>query len=311
MIPVPPQDEQQQISRYLDWQTSKINQFIKAKKKLIALLKEQKQNIINEAVTKGINQDVEMKDSGVAWLGNVPEHWNVLPIKRFVVLQNGITLGANYYGQEAIEKPYLRVANVQNGHFDLRVVKTISIPVSDVFRYLLRAGDVLITEGGDLDKLGRGEVWEDQVEGCLHQNHIFCVRTNEDIMLPKYLSIILNARPGREYFMLTAKKTTNLASTNSSKVKAFHTTVPPLEEQEAIVRHIEKETALIDKTIARTEREIELIQEYRIRLVSDAVTGKIDVRSVEIPDFEPEEADLETQDEEESEDELIADGIEE
>lgn len=88
-------------------------------------------------------------------------------------------------------------------------------------------------------------------------------------------------------------------------------TIPPLNEQEEIVKYIQDETAIIDQTITKAEREIELIQEYRTRLVSDVVTGKIDVRSVEIPDFEPVEADLEVQDDEESEDELITEGIEE
>lgn len=311
MIPVPTQDEQQQISRYLDWQTAKINKFIKAKKKLITLLKEQKQNVINEAVTKGINPDVKMKGSCVEWLGEIPEHWDVAALKHFCRIQNGITLGSNYHGKKVVSRPYLRVANVQNGYFSLDNVKNVEIPEQDVWRYELQLGDVLITEGGDLDKLGRGFVWESQINDCLHQNHIFAVRVNRSKLLPEFLSAVLNARPGREYFTLKSKKTTNLASTNSSTVKAFLIPFLSIKEQQSIVEYIEKEIALIDKTIVRTEREIELIQEYRTRLISDVVTGKVDVRSVEIPDFEPIEADLDVQDDEEPEDELIAEGIEE
>ena len=182
----------------------------------------------------------------------------------------------------------------------------IEIPEKDVWRYELQSGDVLITEGGDLDKLGRGFVWESQIPGCLHQNHIFAVRVNRSKLLPEFLSALLNARPGREYFTLKAKKTTNLASTNSSTVKAFLMPNISLEEQQAIVDYIEKESTLIDQTITRTEREIELIQEYRTRLVSDVVTGKIDVRSVAIPDFEPAETDPATRNNKEPEDELAS-----
>ncbi len=310
-LPLPSLAEQRQISRYLDWQTSKINKFIKAKKKLIALLKEQRQNIINEAVTKGINPNVKMKDSGVEWLGEIPEHWNVVALKHFCRIQNGVTLGTNYYGGKFVSRPYLRVANVQNGYFLLEDIKNIEIPEQDVWRYELQFGDVLITEGGDLDKLGRGFVWESQINGCLHQNHIFAVRVNRSKLLPEFLSVILNTRPGREYFILKSKKTTNLASTNSTTVKAFLIPFLSISEQQSIVDHIAQETALINKTITRAEREIELIQEYRTRLVSDVVTGKIDVRSIKIPDFEPIEADWEVPDEEESEGELIAEGIEE
>lgn len=309
-LPVPTHDEQHQISHYLDWQTSKINKFIKAKKKLISLLKEQKQNIINEAVTKGINPNVKMKDSGVEWLGEVPEHWGVAALKHFCRIQNGITLGTNYKSINLVSRPYLRVANVQNGYFALDNVKNIELPENDVWRYELQAGDVLITEGGDLDKLGRGFVWEGQISGCLHQNHIFAVRVKYSKLLPEFLSAVLNAKPGREYFILKSKKTTNLASTNSSTVKAFLMPYISVEEQLTILEYIHNETVLINKTISQAEKEIELIQEYRTRLISDVVTGKIDVRSIKIPDFEHVEADVEAQ-EEESEDESVAEEIEE
>ncbi len=281
---IPTQKEQLQIARYLDWKTAKIDTFIKAKKKIIALLKEQKQNIITEAVTKGINPNVKMKDSGVEWLGEIPAHWDVAALKHFCKIQNGLTLGANHPVGKNVSRPYLRVANVQNGYFLLDNIKRISLPEQDVWRYELQFGDVLITEGGDLDKLGRGFVWESQIDKCLHQNHIFAVRTNQFKLLPEFLSILLNARPGREYFALNSKKTTNLASTNSSTVKAFLFPLLCIEEQQSIVKHIRKETAIIDKAISRTEQQIKLVQEYRTRLISDVVTGKIDVRSVKIPD---------------------------
>lgn len=306
-MPVPPLPEQQQIARYLDWQTAKINKFIRNKKKLITLLKEQKQNIINEAVTKGINPNVKMKESGVEWLGEIPEHWECAPLKRFCTIQSGVTLGANYNGLKTVERPYLRVANVQNGYFSLNLVKTIEIPEGDIKRYELQYGDVLITEGGDLDKLGRGFVWKSEINGCLHQNHIFAVRVKKDRLLPEFLSCVLNAKPGREYFTLKSKKTTNLASTNSSTVKAFLMPHIAVYEQMQILDYINQETSKIDLTISKAEKEITLIQEYRTRFISDVATGKVDVRSVEIPDFEKGDLDTELVDDEENE-ELVSVG---
>ena len=128
-------------------------------------------------------------------------------------------------------RPYLRVANVEDGRLNLREVKEIVVRRSDVDRYTLRRGDVLLTEGGDLDKLGRGTVWQDEIAGCLHQNHVFAVRTDSSRLDPRYLAAISRSRYGRSFFLLCAKRTSNLASVNKEEVSSFRIPMRPLSVQ--------------------------------------------------------------------------------
>jgi len=264
---------------------------------MIELLKEQKQAIINDAVTGKIDVRTgkpypEYKDSGVEWLGKVPEGWSIQPLKHYAIIQNGITLGMKLNSKNLVKRPYLRVANVQNGYFNLSYIKEVELPAEDVHRYELREGDILITEGGDKDKLGRGFVWQGQIENCLHQNHIFAVRVNDSIMLPGYLTCLLNSRVGREYFWLTSKQTTNLASTNSTAVKAIVLPLPGIGVQQQILKYCNEKIKIPDQAIFRTEREISLMKEYRTRFIADVVTGKVDVRGIEVSDVPDEEAEV-------------------
>ncbi len=130
-------------------------------------------------------------------------------------------------------RPYLRVANVEDGRLNLREVKEIVVRRSDVDRYTLRRGDVLMTEGGDLDKLGRGTVWQDEVPGCLHQNHVFAVRTDSSRLDPQYLAAIARSHYGRSFFLLHAKRTSNLASVNKGEVSSLGLPMRPLAVQRA------------------------------------------------------------------------------
>ena len=277
-VPLPPPDEQAAIVRFLDWANGRLERAIRAKRKVIALLNEQKQAIIHRAVTRGLDPSVPLKPSGILWLGNIPQHWEVRPLKAVCEIQSGITLGKDYVGQTTDEYPYLRVANVQAGHANLAVVKTIRVTKAEALRCTLQAGDVLMTEGGDPDKLGRGCVWNAQVAPCLHQNHVFAVRPNQSQLEPHFLSAEMGTRYARAYFESTAKQTTNLASTNKTKIGQFQVLLPSVDEQQRILTAITEETGPVNTAISRLERETELLREYRTRLVADVVTGKLDVR---------------------------------
>ena len=159
-------------------------------------------------------------------MARVPKGWKLVCLKRISEIQGGLTLGKDYDGP-LIERPYLRVANVQDGHLDLSDVTTIEVPADVAARVELRADDVLMTEGGDLDKLGRGHLWNGEIDGCLHQNHIFALRCFRHKLLPKFLTYLTASRYGRDYFEATGKRTTNLASTNSTKVGEFPIPLPP------------------------------------------------------------------------------------
>jgi type I restriction enzyme S subunit len=276
--PCPPPDEQAAIVRFLDHANRKIDGFIRAKRKLIALLGEQKQAIIHRAVTRGLDPNAPLKPSGIPWLGDIPRHWEVSPLKGVCNVQSGVTLGKTYTNTALAEFPYLRVANVQAGRLALESVKTLRLPAAEAKRSMLQVGDVLMTEGGDPDKLGRGCVWNGEIENCIHQNHVFAVRPSLKRMRPHYLAALLATHYAKTYFLRTAKQTTNLASTNKTTIGQFRVLLPSIEEQDAILAGLSSELSPLDTAIARTEREIALMQEYRTRLTADVVTGKLDVR---------------------------------
>ena len=275
---MPPQPEQRAIAAYLDRETARIDALVAKKEQLIDLLQEQRAALITRAVTKGLDPHVSMKDSGVEWLGEIPAHWEVKPLKAVSGLQTGLTLGKKYEGRSLISRPYLRVANVQDGYLALGEVAEVEVPAQDATRYELRDGDVLMTEGGDFDKLGRGHVWEDQVAGCLHQNHIFAVRPRCDVLRSRFLAFAMSSGYGRAYFTATSKQSTNLASTNSTKLRNLPMPMPTLAEQDEIILGIDRDTARIDTLVAKVHNAIDRLKELRTALISAAVTGKIDVR---------------------------------
>ncbi len=293
-LAVPPLPEQTAIVRFLDHADRRIRRYIRAKQKLMGLLEEQKQALIHQAVTGQIDVHTGQpypayKPSGVEWLGDVPAHWRLVRLKDVARVQTGFTLGKDYRNARTISRPYLRVANVQTGRLDLTHVKSIDIPPDEADRATLLSGDVLMTEGGDIDKLGRGCVWRDEIPGCLHQNHIFAVRCRQSVLNPEFLAGLMASQHGRTYFQLTAKQTTNLASTNSNILRAFPIPLPLLEDQLSILHVISEETHTLTNLMSRTEREISLLREYRTRLIADVVTGKLDVREAvaALPEVDP------------------------
>ncbi|MGI9392270.1 MAG: restriction endonuclease subunit S [Parvibaculales bacterium] len=299
--------EQQQIARYLDWQTAKINQFTQAKMKLIALLKEQKQNIINEAVTKGINPDVEMKDSGAEWLGKIPTHWEVRKLKTITKILRG-KFSFRPRNDPSLydgDYPFIQTGDVARAGKYITTYKQTLNEKGYLISKEFPKGTLTMTIAANI-----GEVAILDYVACFPDSIVGFVPKETAVDFLYYLFLAMKLE------LISNAPVNTQGNLNIERVGKISCSLPPIEEQQAIVVHIEKETTLIDKTIARTEREIELIQEYRIRLVSDVVTGKMDVRSIEIPDFEPASADLEVPDDEDSDlsaeqagDELITEGI--
>jgi restriction endonuclease S subunit len=144
-----------------------------------------------------------------------------VPLSTVSQVRTGVAKGRKLGDADSVELPYLRVANVQAGHLDLSEMKTIRVRREEVDRYRVRSGDVLLTEGGDFDKLGRGTVWRGEIPDCLHQNHIFAVRPEAAKLVPEFLELVASSAYGRAYFLRCAKQTTNLASINSSQLKAL------------------------------------------------------------------------------------------
>lgn len=276
-IPLPPRDEQDRIVSFLDQKTAEINAAIAKKERLIELLQEQKSILINQAVTRGIESGVALRDSGLEWLGEIPSHWGIVPLKHVSSVQSGVTLGKHYPKSHGTKLfPYLRVANVQDGFLNLSVITEINIPVREAKNYLLQRGDILVTEGGDIDKLGRGNCWYGEIEECLHQNHVFAIRILR-LVIPEYVSLITGVAYARRYFTMTANKTTNLASTNKTKLGNLPVLVPPIKEQQVILARCVDIRRRFDALIGNATREIVVLKEMKSALIAESVAGKIKV----------------------------------
>jgi type I restriction enzyme S subunit len=164
---------------------------------------------------------------------------------------------------------------VQDGYFDLSTVKAVRVRVDEVENYRLEVGDVLMTEGGDIDKLGRGTIWEGQIPDCLHQNHIFRIRPNRRLLEPAFYALVVESDIAKRYFNRVAKRTTNLASTNKTQVRAFRFPVPPtVEEQQEIVGVMTASKATITALVTKQAS----LAELKKSLMRDLLTGRVRVR---------------------------------
>lgn len=198
-------------------------------------------------------------------------NWKTALLIDVAEVVSGVTKGRDFGGKNIIMAPYLRVANVQDGYLDLSEIKEIEALDSDIEKYALEEGDVLLTEGGDRDKLGRGAVWHGDIPNCIHQNHIFRVRANRDLLVPEYLSSLIGSTYGKLYFLRSAKQTTGIASINSTQLKNFPVIIPPIELQNHfadIVSHIQKtDNSMLSSRIT--------FNQFYDSLMSKAFTGEL------------------------------------
>lgn len=210
----------------------------------------------------------------------VVRHERTVPLKAVARIHSGVTLNESSIPPDAVLRPYLRVANVKAGWLDLRDVREVFVAPSKATTAKLRSGDLLLTEGGDLDKLGRGALWEDQLPDCLFQNHVFAVRCHAERALPAFLAWATRSSSARSYFEATASRITNLASTNRAKLGRWPVPDLPISEQR---RRIAIADAAWRKAMAAADsaaRMKSVLSEYRDSLIHEAVTGKLDVTRV-------------------------------
>ncbi len=177
-----------------------------------------------------------------------PKSWQTgITLGEVAEIVSGITKGRKLAGKATREIPYLAVANVQDMKLSLDTVKRIDATEDEIFRYALKDGDLLLTEGGDPDKLGRGTLWHGELAECIHQNHIFRVRLTSDKLTPHYLNWLVGSQRGKQYFLKSAKQTTGIASINMSQLRGFPLLLPPIELQ----REFEKSIGEVKKHRAR------------------------------------------------------------
>ena len=188
---------------------------------------------VHEMLTKGLpGRHTRFKRTTI---GVIPEQWRIERLSDVASVQTGFA--KNKASAGSLSVPYLRVANVQDGFLNLAEVKSVQVGVDTISRCSLRAGDVLFTEGGDSDKLGRGAVWDSEIDPCLHQNHIFVARSLGSIR-PMFLSLYGGSSRGKAYFLNCSKQTTNLASMNSTQLKNLPVPIPGMDEQDQILKRI-------------------------------------------------------------------------
>jgi len=296
MLPFPPREEQDQIVRYLDWQVSKTNKLISVLKKQSALLKEQKQAVINEAVTKGLDPNVPMKDSGIEWCGEIPAEWRIDKIPRlFSSIGSGTTPAsgnAKYYKDGTI--PWINSGDLYTDKKRVesagKSVNELALTDYSVLKLYQEAACVIAMYGASI---GNAAI----VDFPFCCNQACCVLSNprEDLLL----DYIYYCTSAFKRHLIEKSRGGGQPNISQDMIRKVWIPLPDLEVQKKIVEYLSAHCERIDDLIENINNKIALLGEYRRRLVSDVVTGQIDVRNIEVPEFEyiTDEADDESDDE--------------
>lgn len=269
--PLPPKEEQNKISDFLDYKLGKIDKFVELTKKQIGLLKEQREVIINDSVTKGVNKNVEYKDSGIDWIGDIPEHWEVTRLKRvsYMIKTGGTPKNLNEKHLSKNGLNWYSPGDFKNGLILDKANRKLSEEGENLVNIFPENSILIIGIGGTLGKVGLVK----SKFSCNQQINV--ITPNCNLIDSTFLL----------YFLYSSKKAiikrvnyTTLPILNQEETGSLLALLPQKKEQEEIVSYIEKETSKIDRTIELYKSQIELIKEYRTSLIASAVTGKIDVR---------------------------------
>lgn len=274
--PFPPLPEQQAIAAFLETQTARIDALIVEYEKLITLLKEKRQALISHAVTKGLNPDVPMKDSGVEWLGQVPEHWDICSLKRVITsITSGSRGWAEHYADDG--DIFIRIGNLTRGSYKLNLSDLQFVRVPDdaeAQRAKVKSGDILFSITA---YLGSVAVIDDSIGVAYVSQHVALVRPDGTKISPKWVGYVTLADCGQTYLSIQAYGGTKI-QLGLDDVASIPLLLPPLPEQQAIAAYLDQNTTRMDALIQQAGTGIELLKERRTTLISDAVTGKIDVR---------------------------------
>lgn len=270
-LPLPPLPEQAAIVRYLDHIDGRIRRSISAKDRLIGLLEEQRQAVIHHAVTRGLDPNVQLKPSSIEWLGDVPAHWDVRRLKHWVGINEAVLPETT---NPDFEFRYLEIGAVGTG---VLIDEPSTIRFADSpsrARRIVRSGDTIVSTVRTYLKA----VWfAEDVNDDLICSTGFAVLTPRQETAPKFVSYLAQSNAFTD--RVTAESVgIAYPAIAESRLSSFHVCVPPLPEQTAIVKYLDKATADVDAAIARARRHVELLREYRTRLIADVVTGKLDVR---------------------------------
>jgi len=272
---IPPKEEQTAIANFLDDKTAKIDRAIAQKEQLIALLKERKQIIIQNAVTKGLDPTVKMKDSGVEWIGEIPEGWGVKPLRFIGATQNGISAGAEYFGKGF---PFVSYGDVyKNIEMPKAVSGLAQSTKQDRENYSVRKGDIFFTRTSEtVEEIGFSSTCLETINNATFAGFLIRFRPSKGVLSPSFSKFYFSSVLHRAFFV----KEMNLvirASLSQDLLKKLPVLLPSMMEQEAISNFIETQSAKIDQAISLQQTQIKKLKEYKATLIDSAVTGKIKV----------------------------------
>ena len=271
--PLPSLSEQYAIARFLDRVTARIDALVARKERLIELLQEKRTALITRAVTRGLDPSVPMKDSGVDWLGEIPAHWDVAPVYARYNVALGKMLDAKRVTGESLGK-YLRNADVQWDAVQFEDLPEMDFSQSERKRYLLRSGDLLVCEGGEV---GRTAIWRGELKECFYQKAIHRVRPRSDSEVPRFFYYLMYAMAKQGVFTAGGNPNT-IDHLTAVQLRHYRVPFPSAWEQSEIITFLDHETARANGLIAKVRQAIDYFNEFRTALISAAVTGKIDVR---------------------------------
>ena len=277
-FPLPPLPEQRAIASFLDRETEKIDALVAEQERLIELLKEKRQAVISHAVTKGLNPDVPMKHSGIEWLGDVPQHWEELPLKAILALKHGYAFDGQDFSDSG-EYVLMTPGNFnETGGFRFKASEKFYVGTDIPEEFVLQSGQLLVAMTEQAPGLLGSALFVPQGPSYLHNQRLGLVhRLRRDRVSERYLFHIFNSSRIRAEISVSSTGA-KVKHTSPDRILSIHVFLPPLPEQEQIADFLDKRTATLDAMGAAAEQAIELLQERRTALISAAVTGQIDVR---------------------------------
>jgi type I restriction enzyme S subunit len=271
LVPNPPLSEQKAIAYYLDKETAKIDELIKVKKRLLELLNEKRRALITHAVTRGLNPDVPMRDSGVEWIGEIPKHWGVLRLRRVLKkMDYGISESVGIEGKIGV----LRMGDIAKGEINYDKIGFVDNVDNDL---ILSKDDLLFNRTNSLDQIGKVAIFRDNFSSPVSfASYLVRMRCNDSV-IPEYLNYLLNSLPILTWARSEALPAIGQANLNPNRYSYVSIPRPPVEEQSKIIEYIKAKTFDINNLFVLSEKTIDLLQERRTSLITAAVTGQLKI----------------------------------
>ncbi len=272
---VPPIEEQRSIATYLDKATAEIDRAIAQQQRMIDLLNERKQIIIQRAVTKGLDENVEMKDSGIEWIGEIPVNWNVMKLRAIGSTINGVSHDSTYFGSGF---PFVSYSDVyKNSTLPSKVCGLAKSTNAEQAMFSVEEGDVFFTRTSETaEEIGFSSVCMNTIEKAVFAGFLIRFRSNKGVLYKNYSKYFFRAKMLRNYFVKEMNLVTR-ASLSQGLLKGLPVIVPSMQEQENIASYLDKVTGKIDQAIERHQQMLSLLQERKQIIISEVVTGKIKV----------------------------------